>query len=655
MDSSRRNVLIRLLQTGALVAVAGKSLADGSGEEKATGMPYRGAETVAEELHTSQAFRKANEAKTIGFTEAHQDILHVDSITALLALNTSRLVSGQRIKVRGYYAESCTGGGIFAWAPANRQATDSGTVLAPTNSTDGRFLRLIRGPLTPQLFGARGDGSDQYKALRALANLASSKRLNVHFPAGDYASSGYGLSFRGIELSGDGEDNTFIRYTGSDSGTLVEIVDGASISGLTLDGNVTPDPPTWNAGNYDAFIGCRPLDLRGRNVVARDLLCINSPTACLRVEAENFLVNNVRTRRARGNHGDGIFVVNSRNGRIENCHAYDFTRIGFVSDTYGDSPKKVLSLSITFVGCLAEYGHDASVLYDSTEYNAGFWSENSSDVAFIDCHSSNTTHMGFTATSGRRPLDGPVTYSLNSCTAERTKTGFLLGDLYQVPVRHSLVDCMALDIDKGFSIEMFETTSHLSAEALQTRIRGDSKGSSSFALEGKGSIHLMRITEQWSKFHVDYFADTNTRYGAVSALGGFRGKLWLTAFTSHGPDGALPANIKLQGASRLSEFYLVDSYARLGKGPTERAEAERCTLQLGRVSPFTELSIRDSRISGYLARISVHETTARHVYTRCTSRLHLERRASLFVQQRQAERSPCYSLRGLHLRHESSP
>lgn len=605
MDSSRRKTLIRLLQTGALAAVAGKSLANGIGSGKTP--------------HASQACHKVKESETTDPVESTPGITHVDSIAALLALDTSQLASGQRIEVRGYYAGSCMGGGTFAWAPANPWDTDGGTVLAPANSTtSGRFLRLIRGPLTPQLFGARGDGSDQYEALRALANLASAKRLNVHFPAGDYASSGYGLSFRDIAVSGDGEDSTVIRYTGNTSGTLVEILDGASISRLTLDGNVTPDPPAWNADNYDAFTGCRPLDLRGRNVAASDLRCINSPTACLRVEAEDFHVRNVRTRRSRGNHGDGIFVVNSRNGRVENCHAYDFTRIGFVSDTYGDSPKKVLSLSIAFVGCRAEYGHDASVLHDSTEYNAGFWAENSSDVKFVDCHSSDTTHMGFTATSGRRPLNGPVTYTLNGCTAERTNTGFLLGDLYQVPVRHSLTDCAALDIDKGFSIEMFEPTSHLSAEGLQTRIRGDSKGSSSFALEGGGSIHLMRIAEQWSKFHGGYFADTNTRYGAVSSLGGFQGGLWLTAFTSHGPDGDLPVNIKLQGSSRLSEFHLVDSHARLGKLFAESIEVEGCTLQLGRISPFTELAISDSRIGGDMGRINVFETTAHHLYARCT-------------------------------------
>ncbi|WP_280564890.1 glycosyl hydrolase family 28-related protein, partial [Chromohalobacter sp. 48-RD10] len=309
--------MARLLQGGAVLTAAGL-------------LPTH---TVGMEKHAANMEKRDRTGKT---TQGGAEALHADSIADMQALEVARLQDGQRIQVAGYHAGETLGGGSFIWYANEQRKEDGGTCFRAHDQTDGRFLRRLDDTLTPGMFGARGDGRDQHLALQQLAKSANAQQRDVVFPEGDFASSGTGLRFKGIRVTGAGVTRTTIRYTSDTYGVLVEIDDGATLSGMTLDGNVSDDPETWAPHNFDAFTGCLPLDLIGHDVTAHGLVCRRSPRSCLRVGARNFVLRDVVAVHARGNFGDGIFIADSHDGIVERCQARDFTRIGFVADTYGE-------------------------------------------------------------------------------------------------------------------------------------------------------------------------------------------------------------------------------------------------------------------------------------------------------------------------------
>lgn len=606
MDARRRKLLVNLLQGGAFLGVASVLPGHADGQRAS----QRG---MSSEEATRQEGKHDDAAS--GYDAPP---IQVDSIDAMRRLETARLADGQRIEVTGYYLTTQgLGGGSFQWAAHSRQPADGGLSIAADGASDeaeGRFVRRVGSTLTPAMFGAMGDGSDQYHALARLAKAATDRRLAVTFPAGDYATSGTGLAFSGIAVSGAGPAHTTLRYTGHELGSLVEIHDGASIEGMTLDGNVSADPGTWTPRNYDAFTGCLPLDLRGRDVAARDIVCRRSPVACLRVEARGFKLENVRTEHARGNFGDGIFIVDSHDGLVERCEARDFTRIGFVTDTYGESPAFMLSERIDFIDCLAEHGHHASVDYGDAEYNAGYWAENSHQVTFSRCRSRNTTHHGFVATTGREPTLGSGHFTLRDCLAEDTEVGYLLSDLHDVPVRHTVTHCQARGVNKGFCIEMTLDASRLEGQHLATRLRGEKASGSSYALEGAGTIELARLEEVWQTFDATRQAHLGTTYASVVAAGGFKGRLHLRHFARQ---DTTPISIKLLGQSHLSAFSLADSHAELSHVPAESVELHGCHIEAGWIKAFDALEVAQCRLGDGTPRFDLFETTRRHRYHQC--------------------------------------
>ncbi|MCI0511142.1 hypothetical protein C8E00_101561 [Chromohalobacter marismortui] len=593
MNTSRRRLLVRLLHGSVVLTASGLVPGHALGMEKGE--------------------RKGNTPH--GETGAIQ----VDSIADMQTLDAGQLRDGQRIEVAGFHPGDPLGGGRFIWYANEQRTEDGGTSFSAHGQAGGRFLRRLDDTLTPAMFGARGDGSDQYPALKQLARAASVQRRDVIFAAGDYASSGTGLRFTGIRVTGAGVTRTTIRYTGDTRGSLVEIEDGATLSGMTLDGNVSDDPIRWSTANHDAFTGCLPLDLMGHDVTAHDLVCRRSPLACLRVGAHHFVLRDIVAEHARGNYGDGFFIVDASDGLVERCQARDFTRIGFVSDTYGESPEHILSERIDFVDCVAENGHHASIDYGDDEYNAGFWAENSNNVRFIDCRSRNTTHHGFVATTGRTPALGVGSFSLRGCIAETTGDGYLLSDLHGIPVRHSVDDCLARDVARGFCIEMDLPASRLTGQRLTTLLHGRRRSGNTLSLMGDGHIDIRHIDETWQRFHPRRHESIRASYASVVAADGFKGTLHLAHFQSRHGDTDAPAAVgfKLIGPSHLRACTLSDIHARLFHIPAERISLHDCEISAGWVKAFETLDVDACRLGDGVTRFDIFDTTQQHRYRRC--------------------------------------
>src|SRR5262249_38039110 len=72
------------------------------------------------------------------------------------------------VVVGGYLVVGDGGGGVFFWDASSSTGDDAGTIIVPTGSTTGRWVRLFSGDINVKWFGARGDGTtDDTAAIQA--------------------------------------------------------------------------------------------------------------------------------------------------------------------------------------------------------------------------------------------------------------------------------------------------------------------------------------------------------------------------------------------------------------------------------------------------------------------------------------------------------
>jgi hypothetical protein len=82
-------------------------------------------------------------------------VLFVDSVADLAGIVGGE--DGQQVSVKGYHTGSDAGGGVFYWDSTRTGENDGGTVF------DG-WVRILEEYVTPEMFGARGDGVTDDKA-----------------------------------------------------------------------------------------------------------------------------------------------------------------------------------------------------------------------------------------------------------------------------------------------------------------------------------------------------------------------------------------------------------------------------------------------------------------------------------------------------------
>jgi hypothetical protein len=120
----------------------------------------------------------------------------VDSIADLRALRAGAF---HCVELLGYYKPGDGGGGEFFWDALSTESDNRGTIILPASSpAEGRWKRLVEGPLSVKWFGAKGDGkaddSDErdtcaINAAIKVANAAvtaTSAGVVVYLPPGTY-------------------------------------------------------------------------------------------------------------------------------------------------------------------------------------------------------------------------------------------------------------------------------------------------------------------------------------------------------------------------------------------------------------------------------------------------------------------------------------
>jgi len=136
----------------------------------------------------------------------------VDTVADMKAL--TGLVNGAYVYCGGYYAKGDAGAGTFYYNSASAATADNGKYITP-NTMAGRFVRIITDMFTPQMFGAKADGStNDTVAIQAacdacnpgFANSGSTGQFSVNyvfFPAGVYRTTAAVTIYGGHTLTGE--------------------------------------------------------------------------------------------------------------------------------------------------------------------------------------------------------------------------------------------------------------------------------------------------------------------------------------------------------------------------------------------------------------------------------------------------------------------
>lgn len=135
----------------------------------------------------------------------------------------------------GYWAIGDGGGGMFYWDTSSSSGDNGvtskqpGTIIVPTGSTSGRWVRIYSGPINVRWFGARGevrtddDDVDDEPAISKAILVASSNRAAVFIPRGIYRLHNPLVMSKveGLRLHGEGKAATFLEKVGVSADTIV--------------------------------------------------------------------------------------------------------------------------------------------------------------------------------------------------------------------------------------------------------------------------------------------------------------------------------------------------------------------------------------------------------------------------------------------------
>ncbi|GHE38939.1 glycosyl hydrolase family 28-related protein [Sphingobacterium griseoflavum] len=294
------------------------------------------------------------------------------------------------------------------------------------------------GQIDVKLYGAKGDGkNDDTPSIQKAIDEASNRDVEVLFPAGVYKVSTINIkaSLRGIGTVRIVRGN----FASADHYNFCKAQNQQNlvIQNIIFDANVVASKSSnvRSKGIPLFVVSCKYIEIK--NCAFK-----NSSRSGLRIENSSHIkVNSCSTEGTRGNFGDGYYIAKSNQINFSDSKANDYTRIGFVVEE-GSS-------NIVFENCLASYGHSASKLTGGTEYNAGFWYENSSNITTKNCIARNNTHRGFVASNGKG-INTDANFLFESCVSQKCPIGFSFSSKGKTAVFVNAIKCKAYDVDRGF-------------------------------------------------------------------------------------------------------------------------------------------------------------------------------------------------------------
>ncbi len=142
----------------------------------------------------------------------------VASVTAMQSMTTAQIADFGSFYLEGYASAGDGGEGIMTYFASAAVSANGGTVFAIGSAATGRIIRQTN-VITPQMFGAKGDGAtDDSTAFFSAITAAYTAGVRLFIP---YTSAGYAWASVVLipTLSGPltitGENNVKIKFTGS--------------------------------------------------------------------------------------------------------------------------------------------------------------------------------------------------------------------------------------------------------------------------------------------------------------------------------------------------------------------------------------------------------------------------------------------------------
>jgi hypothetical protein len=238
-------------------------------------------------------------------------------------------------------------------------------------------------------YNAVGDGAaDDTAALIAAEAVAYTSGRSLFFPGGTYCFDGTFTTRVSIEGSGATIKQTQSAVSLNNTlGAVAAGADGIVISGLTVDGGLKTSGFTSDGRSYITYREC----------VASN--CVNIGFGNFngsRIDVWSCRATGIRYNATgvAGRAADGFYFGGCTRSRWIGCGADDFRRIGFVSESNGATK----SAQIQALFCLASNANNCDD--STTEYNSGFWAENTNSIDWLYCTASDIA-TGVGQTSGR--------------------------------------------------------------------------------------------------------------------------------------------------------------------------------------------------------------------------------------------------------------
>lgn len=425
-------------------------------------------------------------------------------------------------------------------------STDPGRGAALVGlSPGGRVSDAIK-HLTPAMFGIADDGDENQDVtaqLLALAAAATTLNAPIQLASREYRVNGTQIQFATSVRGGSG---TVIRSTATTAlSHLVRLIgNDTTFEHVEIDCNASADPASWNSGNYDSFTGNRGLRVTAKGVSITNVRVRNACWAGFLADpgSERISFTNCHAERCRGDFGDGFIAMGARQISYLNCTAQDFTRIGFVADAYGSNHGEHCA-QISYINCYAENGHNSSIRYGGTQYNAGFWQEKTGNVTWDNCHARDTGQRGFVGTAGEAVLGiNNVHYHGRNCTVEGVEVGFVLEGLASYGMRGLLENCYV----KTDGREAFFVSTRSYDRVRLVECGSELSGSDTNRVSvrvGLGETIIDSFTERWAAVDTTKRDATDNYYGSLSHFNNAPGKIivrdWTTVDADDIPIGSV--------------------------------------------------------------------------------------------------------------------
>ena len=251
-------------------------------------------------------------------------------------------------------------------------------------STDGAWWEIIaeRGVIDPKQLGAVANGTtDDSTAMVAAEATAYALGVALFFSTAVYTYNGVftvRVSIYSVGGTIKQQSTTINPSTYHDCTLYIHNVANLIVQGLTVDSISMARGIIADGATNFVLRDCTSIHGMGSGIAV-----VNCAHGVVDRCNSLYTAFTYGTYPMVGGDGDGFYCGQSNDITFFKCYAYDFTRIGFVSEGIGSGDANS-SNNINLLYCTAEYAHDQHT-YSTTEYNGGIWMEHTRSGCIIGC------------------------------------------------------------------------------------------------------------------------------------------------------------------------------------------------------------------------------------------------------------------------------